>query len=480
MSKRANKKVCIVIPTFKSWEITAKTVNKLLYEQTYSHFDIIIVDAGSEDYEKLENLYKDEDRVIIIHSSKDLGSAGSFWLGMKYAYQEGYEVFILSDNDAIPISNNLIEKLVNEIENNCEFVLAPYEEGLLLGSNYENRVKVKARPFHFLTLSRKVIERVGFPSIEFFIWHDDGEYCERIRKKFDIYILTSIKYAHEFPPSTLHYFYSKRYHYNIRNQILMYLKRWNKANPKNFFVGLLRLIFRIFILQICIFVYAFFIKEKFKYIIRSLNSIFFAFMKNFGKIEDTSRIAKLYNLIGDEINEKEISKIQYDLILIPNFKINLENIKIPFNLKKDSISSKLYSNISDFKYALYLLKFYLIDPIFKVRKNILALEFEAPNFVTAKTIVVYDIFQKKFLKIENNFFYSFLYYLCSLLLSLMLTLLFTIILLFYEIKYPYKAALKSWFDKELLNLTYEVIRCKNLKKEIITTKDLNYLLSSVE
>jgi GT2 family glycosyltransferase len=81
-----NNDVCIIIPTFNSWKITAETIDKLL-QQTSKDFDIVVVDAGSKDYINLRRLYANNKRIIILHSPKDLGSAGSFWLGLKYAYE---------------------------------------------------------------------------------------------------------------------------------------------------------------------------------------------------------------------------------------------------------------------------------------------------------------------------------------------------------------------------------------------------------
>lgn len=475
-----NNDVCIIIPTFNSWKITAETIDKLL-KQTSKDFDIVVVDAGSNDYIYLKKLYENNKRIVILHSPKDLGSAGSFWLGLKYAYEEGYKIFILSDNDAVPLSENLIEELIKEIKSNSNQVVAPYEEGWIIYENQHNKkLKVNARPFHFLTLSRDIVKKIGFPSPEFFIWHDDGEYCERIRAHFPIYVLTYLKYSHLFPPSTQHYFYSKRYQYNFRNQILMYLKRWDKSNPTSMLKGLVRLLFKMFFLNISIFGYCFFVREKKEYIKNSLKSILLACLKRFGKLEESSRNIVIYKFIGEEISENDVYIIKYDLILIPNFAssvANLDNLKYR---KKVSISSKLFSNLSAIKYGLYFLKFYFLEPIFNFNKTILALEFEAPNIVTAKEVVIYDIITKRFLKSKVNNILAILYYfLCYYIFTPILSLLFTLIAVYYEIKNPYLKALKNWFDNELLNCYYIVIKQRNVDKKHIDAQDFIYLKDSI-
>ncbi len=479
LTKAQNNDTCIIIPTFNSWKITTQTVNKLL-QQTVKDFDIIIVDAGSNDYTKLRKLYSNNSRIIIIHTYKDLGGAGSFWLGLKYAYDRGYKIFILSDNDAIPLSKNLIEELIKEIKNNDNQVVAPYEEGWIINSDkHTEKLKVNARPFHFLTLSRKVVKKIGLPSLEFFIWHDDGEYCERIRAYFPIYVLTYLRYIHLMPPNTQHYFYSKRYCYNIRNQVLMYLKRWNKSDLINLIKGLIRIIFKVFYLHISIFGYCFFIKEKSKYIKNFLKSVLLACLKRFGKLEESTRDIELYEFLGEEISENIVYEIEYDLVTIPNFTdniIKLNNIKYR---KKESISQKLFSNssLSAIKYGLYCLKFYLFGPIFRFNKTILALEFEAPSLVTARKVVIYDIFTKKFKKIEINPLLAVLYYfLCYFILAPTLSLLFTLLIIYSELRYPYAKALKNWFSKEMLNLSYNVIRCGTSEEKYIKEEDFIYLI----
>ena len=223
-------KVCIIIPTFNSWQVTAETVKKLLYEQTYKDFDIIIVDAGSKDYEKLKEIFKDEKRVIILHTEKDLGGAGSFWLGMKYAYEKGYDIFILSDNDAIPLSNNLIEELIKS-EKPC--VPINYEKRKLIEKNdYINWYW-----FHFLTLDKKIVEKIGFPAFEFFIWLDDIEYTYKRLGKIKV---VKQYYTHKWAADTIKG-KSKREYYRLRNSMLIYFRRTNYT-----FLNL----FRIFFLQI--------------------------------------------------------------------------------------------------------------------------------------------------------------------------------------------------------------------------------------
>lgn len=202
---------CVIIPTFNSLDITTKIVKELLINQKNKNFDIIVVDMGSEDYKELEKYFGNEKRVYIIHSEKDLGGSGSFWLGMKFAYDANYDVFILTDNDCFPLSETLIDEILENIET----------FGFLKPSDVDREEEEFVEPgkiaLHFLSLKRDVVEKIGFPRIEFMIFCDDVDYGKRLGK---IKVIKSY-YRHlgkqTFDPNA----FSKRLYYHVRNNLLL-------------------------------------------------------------------------------------------------------------------------------------------------------------------------------------------------------------------------------------------------------------------
>lgn len=151
----------IIIPTFKSCDKTSRLISGLK-RQSVQEFDIIVVDSGdSRDHFKVE-------ATSILRFDEDLGGAGSFHQGLKYAFEGGYEKFILCDNDLVPIDVKLIEKIIDNLE---KFdVVSP------ITGDFEQVC------YHFLGLARRVVTSVGYPRKEFFMCADDLEYSLRLKK----------------------------------------------------------------------------------------------------------------------------------------------------------------------------------------------------------------------------------------------------------------------------------------------------------
>ncbi len=126
------------------------------------------------------------------------------YLGQKYAYEKGYEYIILSDNDAIPVDQDLVEELVRHC--NAHSIATPRN----IAEN-ENQDLI----FHYGCFTRNVIEIVGFIDWKLFLYGDDVEYANRL-KSFGIAITrVDKKYYH---PMKYH-FGPNRAYFEIRNEL---------------------------------------------------------------------------------------------------------------------------------------------------------------------------------------------------------------------------------------------------------------------
>lgn len=88
------KEVLVIIPAYNEQENIKRVVDNLI--QNYPQYDYIVVNDGSKDHTRRickENGYKLLDLPI------NLGLAGGFQAGMKYAYRAGYEYAIQFDAD---------------------------------------------------------------------------------------------------------------------------------------------------------------------------------------------------------------------------------------------------------------------------------------------------------------------------------------------------------------------------------------------
>jgi GT2 family glycosyltransferase len=215
------EETCIIIPTFNKYNIVKKHI-ALLENQTYKKFDIVIVDSGkSNDHVQLQNL--NQKNLYVLYFKKDLGGSGSFYEGLKFCCSKGYKYMVLADNDALPISRNLVYKLIYNLKlNGTACVPTNINESFIYRQHRKN-IPISEYAFHYVTISKEMVKKVGLPRKDLFIFFDDVDYTRRISQKFGLVKLNNVFYSH---PFGIHVFIEKvlfkpRIYYNIRNNLLI-------------------------------------------------------------------------------------------------------------------------------------------------------------------------------------------------------------------------------------------------------------------
>lgn len=182
---------------------------------------VIVVDNGSE---KNFALREDEkkDNVICLRSEKNLGFTGGNNLGMQYALRNGADYILLLNNDTI-VEKNLLNELVESINKNPLAGVAVPKIYFAKGHEYhkskykkeelgkvfwyagggidwknvytfhrgvdevDNGQYQKEENVDFATgccmlIKRETLEKVGFFDDKFFLYFEDGDLSERIKK----------------------------------------------------------------------------------------------------------------------------------------------------------------------------------------------------------------------------------------------------------------------------------------------------------
>ena len=141
-----------------------------------------------------------------VRMHENTGSSGGFHEGMKRAYERGYDWFWIMDDDAEP-KKDALEKLavyfnkenISALACNVIFPsgeicyihrgyidlrkIYPLIQKLLEKGKYKKLVEeIDMASFVGILVDKKAIEKIGYPKKEFFIHHDDVEYCIRLRK----------------------------------------------------------------------------------------------------------------------------------------------------------------------------------------------------------------------------------------------------------------------------------------------------------
>lgn len=243
-------KVIAVIVTYNRQQLLSECISALK-TQTKKVDKILVINNGStDDTEKW--LGKQDDIEFI--SQENVGSAGGFNTGIKSAFESGYSWIWLMDDDGYP-KNDALEKLLEDDKDelclrNCA-VLNKIDKTHFVWKtkNYtsidqvkENIIENTGRPFNGTMLHRRIVERVGLPKSELFVWGDETEYYYRITRLNKIPSVTVASSIHYHPPTSFSYKQEWDYnsgwkmYYYIRNRFHVHRSKFSKILPLAYFM----------------------------------------------------------------------------------------------------------------------------------------------------------------------------------------------------------------------------------------------------
>ena len=215
---------CAIIVTFNRLNLLKRCLSSIA-NQTLPPSNIIVVDNASTD--GTEEFCSRNANIQYLKQETNLGGAGGFSRGIKYAFEEGYEYFWIMDDDGVP-DNQCLEILSSFTRQGFQYV-APNlltEDGI---SHFDTKMKKcpmdyishMGGPFNGILISRKIVETVGYPMAQFFIWGDEYEYLSRIMEAGFV-VITSKKAIHVHKSTAYSYARCPRPYYLVRNSIYIY------------------------------------------------------------------------------------------------------------------------------------------------------------------------------------------------------------------------------------------------------------------
>lgn len=209
-----NKKVVAVVVTYNRKELLKESIKALL-DQDYNSCEILVVDNASTD--GTEEFIKEElqnSRVHYMNTGANLGGAGGFNIGIKEAYKMGCDFIWVMDDDCI-VHKDSLQELINadkELEGNYGFLSSKvlWKDNSICKMNIQkkkfskwlkdfetNKQRIAMASFVSLFLKTSVVEKVGLPIKEFFIWTDDWEYTRRISREYNCYYISKSVVTHK-------------------------------------------------------------------------------------------------------------------------------------------------------------------------------------------------------------------------------------------------------------------------------------------
>lgn len=240
-----NKKVVAVVVTYNRKELLKEAIIALM-NQRYRDLQVLVIDNNSSDGTKefISDLV-DNIKVFYMNTGKNLGGSGGFNYGIKEAMKMDSDYIWIMDDDCIVKENALMELLKFAQSVNDDFgYLSSYVEwkdGTPCKMNVQrsglkssitdfgaNGQEIQLASFVSLFIRPQVVEEVGLPIKDFFIWGDDWEYTYRISKKYKCYYVADSVVTHK---STMNigsdisrddYEKLSRYFYAYRNERYFY------------------------------------------------------------------------------------------------------------------------------------------------------------------------------------------------------------------------------------------------------------------
>lgn len=257
------KNIAVVV-TYNRCTLLQKAISALK-NQTVPLDVILVINNGSTD-DTAEWLSKQEGVMVV--TQDNLGGSGGFWRGIKEAYALGADYIWCMDDDVHPYPDCIEQQL--KVMPQTGGIVAPQRlldgktivcGGECLHFNFTNPFKpmkhdatledirgcgdimeVEAIAFEGPLISRNVVEKIGLPVKELFIFWDDTEYSYRaFRNGFDVLYVKSARFFKEKlvgNSSQNKNIRSWKYPYMVRNEI--YFIRKYAHNRK----GTIRIILR--------------------------------------------------------------------------------------------------------------------------------------------------------------------------------------------------------------------------------------------
>lgn len=202
-----------VIPTVRR---TVFNVIENLFEQSLSPSRVVVVDNSLSLGDEIKRTFR---QVDVITPAENIGSAGGYAAGMSKCldYPDCRYIFtsdddVLYERDAIKELYKGIQELKNAGAVRCSWI------------GYDGETKqVRTSVWTGVLISRDVVEVIGLPKKELFLYGDDVEYFLRMNKNnFNLYIVKQARYLkrrRDYRTQKGFYSSPSRLYYAFRNEI---------------------------------------------------------------------------------------------------------------------------------------------------------------------------------------------------------------------------------------------------------------------
>ncbi|KRF14323.1 glycosyltransferase family 2 protein [Nocardioides sp. Soil796] len=201
-----SERIAVVIVTYNRADLLGGMLDGLA-AQTRAPDAVFVIDNASADHTR-QVLDRDDLPLQVTHSDDNLGGAGGFHLGVKQAYDAGFDRIWLMDDDVVPapdclavlaahegpclmavredLAGNLVEKSAMHFDLRNPLRIRPKTASV--DQTYASRadlpaeVPIEVVAFEGFMVHRRVIDEIGLPDPSYFIFYDDADFAIRARR----------------------------------------------------------------------------------------------------------------------------------------------------------------------------------------------------------------------------------------------------------------------------------------------------------
>ncbi len=208
------KNVAAVVVTYNRKELLKENIEALLAQKPKIPAIVIIDNHSTDGTKEYIKQFIESGEIKYCDTGSNLGGAGGFSYGIKYAAKQGYDYIWVMDDDCIPNEDTLEAFAIADRQLNGEYGFLSskvlWKDGSICTMNlqretvtknlkgFDKKLQIVAMAsFVSLFIPTKIIKEMGLPIKEFFIWTDDWEYTRRISRKYKSYAVTDSVVVHK-------------------------------------------------------------------------------------------------------------------------------------------------------------------------------------------------------------------------------------------------------------------------------------------
>jgi len=254
------QRIAAIVVTYNRIKLLKQCIEHLQM-QTYPCDILIVNNASTDETEQVvEEMIDRFPNLKYRNTGANIGGAGGFNFGMKWAVQDGYDYLWVMDDDCLP-KEDALEKLVEAdkiLKGNYGWLASAvlWKDGSICKMNIPRKtmfknvddfqtplVEVKMASFVSLFVKTKIVKKYGLPIKEFFIWTDDWEFTRRISINKICYLVNQSIVVHHSSSNIGANVANdsveriERYRYLYRNDVVL----WRREGTKGFIYEFLRL-----------------------------------------------------------------------------------------------------------------------------------------------------------------------------------------------------------------------------------------------